>query len=201
MIRLLAALLLAMAPRAARAADQVHYDVRAKIAPNGMLDADVRISLPASAAGTGKDFLLGKRFVLAGKFGPAVTSMTSPAESPVAHLQKISLSYPPGKRVLRFRYRGPLTPLDLNDSARVAPIRPEGIELFIDHMWLPFGADIQTMFGVDARIDGLAKDLVVVAQGEVTRTRSGVIIHRPQLDIDLLNESRRLFRHDGSTSV
>src|SRR3546814_8223838 len=65
------------------------------------------------------------------------------------------------------------------------PLRPEGYELFLDHMWYPVGADIQTRFTVDATIDGLAPDLVVVAQGDVTRTAGGVHIERDFLDIDL----------------
>src|SRR3546814_5074677 len=52
-------------------------------------------------------------------------------------------------------------------------------------MWYPVGADIQTRFTVDATIDGLAPDLVVVAQGDVTRTAGGVHIERDFLDIDL----------------
>src|SRR3546814_21074357 len=52
-------------------------------------------------------------------------------------------------------------------------------------MWYPVGADIQTRFTVDATIDGLAPDLVVVAQGAVTRTAGGVHIERDFLDIDL----------------
>ncbi|WP_034158945.1 hypothetical protein [Sphingomonas sp. ERG5] len=183
MIRFLAALLFTLAPFTAQAAETIHYDVRATIGADGMLDADVRITLPEAAAGTGKAFLLGRRFVLvSGGFGRNVRVETVAAETPVKALNRITLSYPAGKRTLRFRYRGPLTPAEADG---VPPIRPEGVELFIDHMWLPFGADIQTMFDVDARIDGLAGDLVVVAQGEVRRTPTGVVIHRPQLDVDL----------------
>jgi hypothetical protein len=64
-------------------------------------------------------------------------------------------------------------------------MRPEGFELFIDHMWFPVGADIQTRFTLDAEIDGLAPDLVPVAQGQVTRTKEGVRIHRDFVDIDI----------------
>src|SRR3546814_18752868 len=52
-------------------------------------------------------------------------------------------------------------------------------------MWFPVGADIQTRFTVDATIEGLASDLVVVAQGDVTRPATGVCIHRDFVDIDL----------------
>src|SRR3546814_2242611 len=52
-------------------------------------------------------------------------------------------------------------------------------------MWDPGGADIQTRFTGDATSDGLAPDLVDVAQGDVTRTAGGVHIERDFLDIDL----------------
>src|SRR3546814_9778060 len=106
---------------------------------------------------------------------PGVTMSVEPSTSPMPALNKYScrfsaLSADPVK--LRFRYAGPI--LTEHDSGN-KPLRPEGYELFIDHMWIPVGADIQTRFTVDAAIDGLAPDLVVVAQGDVTRTPTGEI--------------------------
>lgn len=164
-------------------AEPVHYDVRARIAGDGVLDADVRVTLPADAAGTQKAFVLGRRFTLRSvDGGRGARYAMSSADSPVKDLQKLTFTYPAGKRVIRFRYSGPL-----NGGAdeTIPAIRPEGVELFIDAMWLPTGADIQTMFDVDAWIDGLPRDAVVVAQGQVTRTADGVRIHRRDLDVDL----------------
>src|SRR3546814_16322994 len=76
-------------------------------------------------------------------------------------------------------------PINTEHDSGNKPLRPEGYELFLDHMWYPVGADIQTRFTVDATIDGLAPDLVVVAQGDVTRTAGGVHIERDFLDIEL----------------
>lgn len=70
MIRFLVLLAALVFSVAAHAPDKMHYDVRTTIAADGTLDADVRFTLPADAAGTGKAFLLGRRFVLTpGGFG------------------------------------------------------------------------------------------------------------------------------------
>ena len=182
--RALAALCLLIISTTAAQAEDVHYDVRAKIDHAGMLDAEVTITLPAGAAGADKAFLLGRRFLLEPvNAGVGATVAVTPTETPVDTLNRIEIHFAaPGRQVLHFRYRGPLNPAK---DEGITPLRPEGIELFLDHMWLPFGADIQTMFSVDARIDGLAQDLVAVGQGKVTRTRTGVHIVRRQLDIDL----------------
>lgn len=182
--RALAALCLLILPATAAQAEDVHYGVRATIDPAGTLDADVTITLPAGAAGANKAFLLGRRFTLQPvDAGAGATIEITPTDTPVDTLQKIDIRFTvPGRHMLHFRYRGPLNPA--KDDG-ITPLRPEGIELFLDHMWLPLGADIQTMFSADARIEGLAPDLVVVAQGKVTRTRTGVHIARSQRDIDL----------------
>src|SRR3546814_6211753 len=112
-----------------------------------------------------------------------VTMTVEPSASPMPALNKYVFRFAdPDPVKLRFRYGGPIaTEHDRGNK----PLRPEGYELFIDHMWFPVGADIQTRFTVDATIEGLASDLVVVAQGDVTRTATGVCIHRDFVDIDL----------------
>jgi hypothetical protein len=180
----ISAFLLALCGTVGAHAAPPHYDVAAKFDPQGVLDADVTITLSEGEAE--KAFLLSDRFALRPMdLPPGVTMSVEPSTSPMPALNKYSfrfsaLSADPVK--LRFRYAGPI--LTEHDSGN-KPLRPEGYELFIDHMWFPVGADIQTRFTVDAAIDGLAPDLVVVAQGDVTRTPTGVRIHRDSLDIDL----------------
>lgn len=161
-----------------------HYEVAAQFDPEGQLDAQVTITL--SDGETEKDFLLSRRFAFQPmELPPGVTLTIAPAEAPMPGLNKYSFGFaePVTDPVaLRFRYSGPI--LTEHDSGN-KPLRPEGYELFLDHMWYPVGADIQTRFTVDATIDGLAPDLVVVAQGDVTRTSAGVHIKRDFLDIDL----------------
>ena len=161
-----------------------HYDVAALFDPAGQLDADVTVTL--SEGETEKAFLLSRRFTLQPMDLPSGVTMTvEAAEAPMPGLNKYAfhLAGPAAGPVkLRFRYAGPIvTEYDSGNK----PLRPEGYELFLDHMWYPVGADIQTRFTVDATIDGLAPDLVVVAQGDVTRTPTGVRIKRDFLDIDL----------------
>lgn len=180
----LSALLLAAGGAAVAHAAPPHYDVAAKFDPEGKLDADVTITLSEGEAE--KAFLLSDRFALRPMdLPPGVTMTAEPATSPMPALNKYMFRFaaPTAEPVrLRFRYAGPInTEHDSNNK----PLRPEGYELFIDHMWFPVGADIQTRFTVDATIDGLAPDHVVVAQGDVARTPTGVRIHRDFLDIDL----------------
>src|SRR3546814_10678857 len=116
---------------------------------------------------------------------PGVIVTVGPAEEPMPALNKYVFHFadPATEPVaLRFRYAGPIN--TEHDSGN-KPLRPEGYELFLDHMWYPVGADIQTRFTVDATIDGLAPDLVVVAQGDVTRRAVGVHVERDFPDIDL----------------
>ena len=161
-----------------------HYDVHARFDAKGGLIADVAITL--SEATPEKEFLLSRRFVLQPMTLPRGVTMTrSPVEQPMPDLfsYRFRFANPSARpRTLRFRYAGPIT--TVNDSG-VPPLRPEGYELFIDYFWFPVGADIQTRFTVDATIDGLPADLVVVAQGDVKRTRGGVRIHRDFPDVDL----------------
>lgn len=178
------AFLLALGVATAAQAAPPHYDVAAKFDRQGVLDADVTIIL--SEGDTEKSFLLSDRFVVRPMdLPPGVTMSVEPAASPMPALNKYSFRFatPSAEPVrLRFRYAGPI--LTEHDSGN-KPLRPEGYELFIDHMWFPVGADIQTRFTVDASIDGLDPGLVVVAQGDVTRTATGVRIRRDFLDIDL----------------
>lgn len=183
MKRLLALIVLLLVAGAVEAAEP-HYDVRARFGPQGMLDADVTVTL--SEAHREKAFLLSKRFTLKPvKLPRGVTMTVEPSEEPMPALNKYIFRFaePSDRPVkLRFRYSGPIN--TEHDSGN-KPLRPEGFELFIDHMWFPVGADIQTRFTVDADIEGMAPDLVVVAQGDVTRTKRGVRIVRDFLDIDL----------------
>ena len=181
---MIAALLMALASGAAHAGADVHYDVRASIGADGVVDADVRIRLSAAAAGKGKAFLLSRRFTVASVTGGKdATLMIKPIESPIEEASRYDFTFArPGARELRFRYRGPL---NTKYDSGVPAFRPDQIELFLDHLWIPLGADIQTMFTADAQIDGLAPDMVVVGQGKVTRTKTGVRIHRTLLDVDL----------------
>src|SRR3546814_4516252 len=105
-----------------------------------------------------------------------VTMTVEPSASPMQALNKYVFRFAgPDPVKLRFRYGGPIA--TEHDSGN-KPLRPEGYELFLDHMWFRVGADIQTRFNVEAKIEGLASDIVVVAQGDVARTTRRVGINR-----------------------
>lgn len=184
MMRIVSGLVLALSSVAGAYAAPPHYKVDADFDPQGNLAADVTVTL--TEATSEKAFLLSRRFALQPmKLPRGVTLTTEPAEKPVEELTRYTFHFakPTAAPVkLRFRYAGQIN--TRHDSGAPA-LRPEGFELFIDHMWIPIGADIQTRFTVDADIEGLAPDLVVVAQGDVTRTGTGVRIRRDFIDIDL----------------
>jgi hypothetical protein len=169
----------------AAAATAPHYDLRARFDPQGRLDAEVTITLPDDVRD--KSFLLSRRFILEGlQLPPGVILVAAePSDTPVDGLYRYRFQALPGfegPMRLGFRYSGPI---NYPDDNGVTAFRPEGYELFIDHMWFPVGADIQTRFTLNAEFEGFAPDLVPVGQGEVTRTPTGVRVRRDFLDIDV----------------
>lgn len=199
MMRFLLALLMIFGASVAQAAAP-HYVVRADFSPAGDLTADVTITLPETPAE--KAFLLSKRFKLQPmQLPPGVGMRIESSEVPMPELAKYVFRFArPGADPvrLRFRYSGPIN--TEHDSGN-KPMRAEGFELFIDHMWFPVGADIQTRFTLDASIEGLAPDLVVVAQGKVTRTPTGVRIARDYVDIDIPLVAMRGLQRAGAPGV
>lgn len=169
----------------AAAASAPHYDLHARFDAEGQLDAEVTVTLPEDVRD--KSFLLSRRFTLRELQLPpgVILAAAEPSDRPVGGLYRYRFQALPshqGPMRLGFRYSGPINYADDNG---VTAFRPEGYELFIDHMWFPVGADIQTRFTLNAEFEGLAPDLVPVGQGEVTRTATGVRIRRDFLDIDV----------------
>lgn len=169
----------------AAAASAPHYDLHARFDPLGRLDAEVTITLPEDVRD--KSFLLSRRFTLQNLELPpgVILAAAEPSDTPVDGLYRYRFQALPGYQGpmrLGFRYSGPI---NYPDDNGVTAFRPQGYELFIDHMWFPVGADIQTRFTLNAEFEGLAPDLVPVGQGEVTRTPTGVRIRRDFIDIDV----------------
>lgn len=169
----------------ATAASAPHYDLHARFDPQGRLDAEVTITLPEDVRD--KSFILSRRFTLEGLQLPpgVILAAAEPSDTPVDGLYRYRFQALPGYQGpmrLGFRYSGPI---NYPDDNGVTAFRPQGYELFIDHMWFPVGADIQTRFTLDAEFEGLSPDLVPVGQGEVTRTPGGVRIRRDFVDIDV----------------
>lgn len=169
----------------ATAASAPHYDLHARFDPQGRLDAEVTITLPEDVRD--KSFLLSRRFTLQNLELPpgVILAAAEPSDTPVDGLYRYRFQALPGYQGpmrLGFRYTGPI---NYPDDNGVTAFRPQGYELFIDHMWFPVGADIQTRFTLNAEFEGLAPDLVPVGQGEVTRTPTGVRVRRDFLDIDV----------------
>src|SRR3546814_19968215 len=113
----ISALMLALGSAAAAHAAPPHYDVAAKFDPQGVLDADVTITLSEGEAE--KAFLLSDRFALRPMdLPPGVTMSVEPSPSPMPALNEYSFRFSALSAdpvTLRFRYSGPLlTPHDNN---------------------------------------------------------------------------------------
>lgn len=171
--------------RPSQSGDLPHYRIEASIAPgSGELTSDVTVSLPPSAASTA-EFILGARFELQPvESSPRAVMSVEPTDKPIEGLQKIRLDF--GRPLdrpatLRFRYRGPI--FASADQDRLG-YSPDVIEMALELMWLPFVAELNRRFTVDAQIRGVPADLVVVAQGEIEHSGDRVRIRRDTGDFD-----------------
>lgn len=164
----------------------LHYQIAATIAPGtGELTADVLISLPATPAASERAFILGKRFALVPIEPPAHTEIhIEPTDKPIADLQRIRVHFDRALKrptPLRFRYRGSVRASDDQDRLGYTP---DAIEMAVELMWLPFPAELNERFTLDAQLRGVPAALVVVAQGEVVHEGDRVRIRRSTPDLD-----------------
>jgi aminopeptidase N len=166
--------------------EPLHYRISASIAPgSGVLTSDVTITIPRAQAAAVDAFILGKRFELQPiEAHPHASFQIEPTDKPVTELQKIRVRYqrPPQQAVtLRFRYEGPIFAGEKQDRLGYTP---DAIEMALELMWLPFPAEINKSFTVDAELRGVPQDLVVVAQGDIEHTGDRVRIQRTWSDVD-----------------
>ncbi|HEV8334265.1 MAG TPA: hypothetical protein VGQ22_22765 [Steroidobacteraceae bacterium] len=163
-----------------------HYDVRATFTPGGDLAADVTVTLPAGVAPE-HEFVLSRRFELEpvelGQRGGQVT--VEPKEQrPLGELHSIRVRLaqsPTRPATVRFRYHGPVFASDEQDRLGYTP---ECIEMALELMWLPFVAQLNQRFSVDADMRGVPADMIVVAQGAVRHKGDRVRIKRRVGDFD-----------------
>ena len=120
----------AAAPAVAPAAPIApHYVMRATFAPDGQLDGDVTITMPAGTRE--KSCLLARRFAVDGLELPPGVALTGIArtDSPVEDLLRYTFAAAPdlrGPMTIRMRYAGQINPAS---DGGVRPMRDEGFEL------------------------------------------------------------------------
>lgn len=188
MMRIVSCVLLlgfAAAAVAKPSVEPFHYEVAATLTPDGKLTADITVTLPRAAAAE-HDFVLSRRFALEpvnASHGARV--QVEPKERPpLGELHAVHVRFDPlsvGSRRVRFRYQGPVFAGEKQDRLGYTP---DCIEMALELMWLPFVAELNQPFTVDAELRGVPADMVVVAQGEVQHRGDRVRIHRPIADLD-----------------
>lgn len=197
LIAILTAVTVLAAGAVAQAQEPAHYEVRARLSPAGVALSDVSITVPPAELGADNEisFLLGRRFdVLLARAEGAEVELRD-TDEPIEGLRRITFSFtePPTAPVrIRLQYEGPLD----GGVDGVDPFTEDRVELSVDHMWFPVRDDIAMRFTAETWLSGLADDLVVVAQGDITRSDHGVHVRRETLDVDLpLIAARGLVAH------
>lgn len=168
--------------------DTAHYEVRLEVSPaGGTIEADVEITLPAEE-GTSAEFFLGERFdlhALLASGGGRVEVVPDGHELPNTRLIRVEF---PGERdgpeTLSIAYSGPLNVPE--GDYTIAALDEEMLELRLDFMWLPTAAGINLLYTLDAEIEGIPEDFVLVSQGEVSREDGLVRIEREMPDFDFV---------------
>ncbi len=167
--------------QAAFAADAAHYDLKARVGPDGWFKAQVTLTLPPRELAEETAFLLAERFAIESiEVDQGGQVWTEPVEKPLPDLNRIVVTFPqaPVRPVtLRLRYQGPLVHEDAGPS--------DGIELRLENMWLPARSDLNLRFTSHAVIEGIAPDQIVVAQGRIEQAQDKVTFVRDVTDMDL----------------
>lgn len=183
----LCALMLAFAASAwsEPSVEPFHYKVLASIAPGGELTADVTITMPRGVAAE-HDFILSRRFELQPvKATPKAEVRVEPKEKPpLGELHGVHVRFgdkAKRKSSVTFRYKGPIFASKEQDRLGYTP---DCIEMALELMWLPFAAELNQPFTLDAELRGVPADMVVVAQGDVRHKGDRVRIHRKVADFD-----------------
>lgn len=166
---------------AAFAADTPHYDLKARITPDGWFKADITLTLPPGELGKETSFLLSDRFGMESiQVDEGGRVRTEPVAKPLPNLNRIIVSFarPPTETVkLRLRYQGPLV--------RKTDAPSDGLELRLEDMWIPARSDLNLRFTARAEIEGVPEDHVVVAQGDISHKGDKVTVVRNVTDMDL----------------
>lgn len=181
---LLMILTFAMAHLAAAAPKPAHFDVHAQFdATNGDFKADVTVTLPPEEL---KDpaFLFGGEVTIDHvDVGNGATSRVDPVDKPLPGLKLVTLQFkqPPTRAVkVRFRYHG-----SVNAEREEPAFTPSGVELRLEHFWLPIRRDLGLFFTVRAKLEGLPEGVTVVAQNNYRQHGTTLTVDRTTPDNDL----------------
>lgn len=181
---LLMIFLCALGQLAAAATKPAHYDVHARFnADNGDFGADVTVTLPPEEL-TDPAFLLGGRITLdAVEVSGGGSSRIEAVDKPLPGLQLLTLQFaqPPTRPVkLRLRYHG-----SVNAERDQPGFIASGVELRLEHFWLPVRRDLGLFYTVRARLEGMPEGATVFAQGNYRQSGTTLTVERATPDNDL----------------
>lgn len=168
----------------AAAPKPAHYDVHARFdAANGAFEADVTVTLPPEEL---KDpaFVFGGQVTIEDvDVGAGGTSRVDPVDKPLPGLKLVTLQFekPPTRTVkVRFRYRG-----SVNAEREEPAFTPDGVELRLEHFWLPVRRDLGLFYTASATLEGMPEGVTVIAQNKYRQHGTTLTVHRTTLDNDL----------------
>lgn len=168
----------------AAASKPAHYDVHAWFnAANGDFKADVTVTLPPEEL---KDpaFLFGGQVTIDDvDVSGGGTSRVDPVDKPLPGLKLVTveLKDPPTRTVkVRFRYHG-----SVNAEREEPAFTPSGVELRLEHFWLPIRRDLGLFFTVRAKLEGMPEGVTVIAQNKYRQRGTTLTVDRTMPDNDL----------------
>ncbi|WP_129648113.1 amidohydrolase family protein [Peristeroidobacter agariperforans] len=177
-------LLCALGQIAAGATQPAHYDVHARFnAANGDFAAEVTVTLPLEELAD-PAFLLGGQITIdAFEVSGGGSTRIESVDKPLRGLQLLTLQFakPPKRPVkLRLRYHG-----SVNAERDQPGFTPSGVELRLEHFWLPVRRDLGLFFSARARLEGMPEGMTFVAQGNYRQRGTTLTIDRSTPDNDL----------------
>lgn len=181
---LLMILTIAAAHVASAAPKPAHYDVHARFnAENGDFKADVTVTLPPEEL---KDpaFLFGGQVTIDDvDVGAGGTSRVDPVDKPLPGLKLVTLQFdkaPTRTIKVRFRYHG-----SVNAEREEPAFTASGVELRLEHFWLPVRRDLGLFFTVRAKLEGMPEGVTVIAQNNYRQRGTTLTVDRTTPDNDL----------------
>ena len=164
-----------------------HYAVRLRVDPNHeQIRSSVRIDLDAQESAAGRTFLLSRNYKVDKlSSSPNAIATIADTDQPFPGLQRIDIKRRAGSTGPSFvevDYHGRLLQ---TDDQPINQITPRRLELSADSLWYPLPQNFNTRFTLDARVSGLANQMIISSPDQVRYRGTEVLLHRrvPSQDI------------------
>jgi hypothetical protein len=151
-------------------------------AANGDFSAEVTVTLPPEEL-QDPAFLLGGQITVDAVEVSGGTTRIEPVDKPLRGLQLLTLQFakPPKRSVkLRLRYHG-----SVNAERDQPGFTKSGVELRLEHFWLPVRRDLGLFYSARATLEGMPEGVMLLAQGNYRQRGTTLTIDRSTPDNDL----------------